>query len=109
MSVNSQYSDPPFGMSAGIGNTGAAGTPGATEAADALPDSQMVRVTPLYGTSQGDPQMVGVGRDDTAQPGQSVSYGARPDPLTGIGAELGQTGAGTPLGNWHASNPNAGR
>jgi hypothetical protein len=37
---------------------------------------------------------VPVGQLDTLTGNQAQAYGTSPDPLTGIGAELGQTGAG---------------
>ena len=85
-----------FGQDAGpYASTGAPGTQGTT-VGDELPDTAYhTQVTMPYQSVQNVPvPMVGVGADDTGVSSQSQSYGPAADPLTGIGSELGQTGAG---------------
>jgi hypothetical protein len=59
-------------------------------------------VTPP-GASLANAIRVPVGEADVLTGNQAESYGASRDPLTGIGSELGQTGAG--LGAIHTSHP----
>lgn len=51
----------------------------------------------IPGASLVNSDMAHVGPSDTLVPSEVQMYGALPDPLTGIGVELGQSGAG--LGN----------
>jgi hypothetical protein len=95
-------------------STGAPGsTPGPFAPTDSLPDTlesgthgnNAVVVPP--GASLANADQVTVSASDTLVGQQADSYGPNRDPLTGIGGDLGQTGAG--LGHaGQVAHPNAG-
>lgn len=94
--------------------TGASGSsPGPYPATDSVPDSlsggtigNQAVVVPS-GASVVNADRVTVGPSDTLVGAEAYAYGPDRDPLTGIGADLGQTGAG--MGSTMAMHPNAGR
>lgn len=107
---NSQYGGGQslFGQDpAPYASTGAPGSQG-SQVSDEMPDTAYTtQVTMPYQSVQNVPvPMVHAGVDDANLAGQSAAYGAAPDPLTGIGAELGQTGAGTGHAN-QIAHPNS--
>ncbi len=61
-------------------------------------------ITPVGG-SLVNADIVPVGPLDTLVPAEAATYGATPDPLTGIGSELGLTGAGS--GHTTSHHPNS--
>jgi hypothetical protein len=63
-------------------------------------------VISVPGASLANADIVTVGPRDTLIPSEAQSYGGGPDPLTGIGAELGQTGAGAGSAG-HFAHPNS--
>jgi hypothetical protein len=94
-------------------STGAPGSPSAAyPATDSIPDSlsggtiDNNAVVVPSGASLVNADRVTVGPADTLVGAEASAYGPSPDPLTGIGADLGQTGAG--MGHVRGpSHPNA--
>ena len=95
-----------------VQGTGAPGSaPGPFPATDSVPGSLAAGTSPTsavvtpYAGSLVNADRVPVGPRDTLAGSQADQYGPSPDPLTGIGAELGQTGAG--MGSGHTVHPNS--
>lgn len=89
-SSNQQYDQPLFGYGSGWADTGAGGTPGATEAGTMADNAFRVQATMPYQSVQNEPvPMVGVGLDDTG------SMGRDQEGISGLGPSfVASTGAG---------------
>lgn len=106
MAVNGQYSDPPFGMSGAVAQTGAPGTavPGPETSAGPVVGTPAV-VAP-YASSQAPIPRVEVTSGDTCSMSADAPVPAGGDPLTGLSlADVTQTGAGQ--GSGHMPHPNS--
>lgn len=112
------YQDKLPGGAAVPQGTGAPGSaPGPLPATDALPDDLergtvgYSAVVTIPGATLANADRVQVGVSDTLSGSQAFAYGSARDPLTGIGPELGQTGAGmgTDLTDGHHPNSMARR
>jgi hypothetical protein len=104
MTVNGQYSDPPFGMPAAVTSTGAPGSAGAMAHPAQADTALHSQVTGVYESVQNRPvPMAGAGADDTAMPGQLY------EGISGLGpADTADTGAGKGS-TGHAPHPASGQ
>jgi hypothetical protein len=99
--LNAQYSSPPFGLSAAVGETGAPGSP-TVPSASYGPVVGTPAVVGVYQSSQGPVDHVAVTAGDTCGLSSDSVVPAGGDPLTGLSVEqVTATGAGT----GHARGP----